>query len=36
MTDQSGSYSYTYDADGNLVTEERVVEGMIYTTFLCI
>ena len=32
MTDQSGSYTYTYDADGNLVTEERAVEGMIYTT----
>ena len=32
MTDQSGAYTYTYDTDGNLVVEERIIEGMIYTT----
>ena len=32
MTDSSGSYTYTYDSGGNLVTEKRASEGMIYTT----
>ena len=32
MTDPSGSYTYSYDVHGNLVTEEKTIEGVTYTT----
>jgi YD repeat-containing protein len=32
MSDPSGDYAYTYDADGNLSAEERIIDGRIYTT----
>ncbi|MBW2602380.1 MAG: RHS repeat protein, partial [Deltaproteobacteria bacterium] len=32
MTDPSGNYAYTYDALGNLVAEEKLVDGVTYTT----
>jgi RHS repeat-associated protein len=32
MTDQSGAYTYAYDTEGNLVSEERIIEGIIYST----
>ncbi len=31
-TDQSGSYTYTYDAFGNLVEEQKTVGGVVYAT----
>jgi RHS repeat-associated protein len=32
MTDPSGSYSYAYNALGNLLSEEKTVDGVTYTT----
>jgi RHS repeat-associated protein len=32
MTDPSGVFSYAFDAAGNLVEEERTIEGRLYTT----
>jgi len=32
MIDASGSYEYRYDADGNLVSEMRIIAGRLYTT----
>jgi YD repeat-containing protein len=32
MTDPSGTYVYAYDALGNLITEEKTIEGVTYTT----
>jgi len=32
MSDPSGSYVYGYDADGNLVSVEKTVDGATYTT----
>ncbi len=32
MTDPSGTYTYTYDALGNLLTEEKIINTVTYTT----
>ena len=32
MTDPSGNYVYTYDALGNLIKEEKTIEGVTYET----
>lgn len=32
MTDPSGTYVYGYDVQGNLVAEEKTVDGVVYTT----
>jgi len=32
MTDPSGTYTYSYDVFGNLVSEEKTIEGITYTT----
>ena len=32
MTDPSGTYTYTYDVFGNLVTETRITGGITFTT----
>ncbi|MBW1735746.1 MAG: RHS repeat protein [Deltaproteobacteria bacterium] len=32
MVDPSGVYTYTYDAMGNIVREEKVIEGTAYST----
>ncbi|MEJ2046914.1 MAG: hypothetical protein P8X92_02245, partial [Dehalococcoidia bacterium] len=32
MTDRSGACIYTYDALGNLIREEKTIEGVTYTT----
>jgi len=32
MTDGSGAYTYTYDVLGNLIREEKTIEGITYAT----
>jgi len=32
MSDPSGSYTYTYDVQGNLTSEEKTIDGVTYTT----
>ena len=32
MQDGSGAYAYTYDALGNLIREEKTIQGVTYTT----
>jgi len=32
MSDQSGSYAYSYDAKGNLIKEEKTIDGVTFTT----
>lgn len=32
MVDPSGTYTYTYDTQGNLVSEVKVIQGVTYTT----